>query len=230
MSDDKMTSINLGSNTERWLNYAKVTLPKECPNCHHAILPIRNSSAVFKYAKETHLQVFSWKCPQCFDNYVTFHTRRNLSDVNARFLGITPPLRKRVFSEQLTSLSPRFIEIYHQAASSEAENNLTLAAIGYKFSLEILVKDFAVIILNVPREEISDKSLYQCIEDYLPRMTYIASTKLIQLKGSNFEHHYQKFEPEAFNEFKFYLNALIDLIAVELRLLSTSSSFSEEAD
>ena len=61
-------------------------------------------------------------------------------------------------NDTLATISPRFIDMYNQALQSEYAGNIELAAIGYRASLEVLVKDFAINELHEPANNVEEKN------------------------------------------------------------------------
>lgn len=199
------------------LNGLKYNIPKSCPHCHFANQPIKNSHVLSKY-DGGYLQLFSWKCTQCSEDYVTGHTRKDTNDKSSQFLFIYPTLQPKEFSDFINNLSPRFVDIYKEANWSEQNGNLTVAGMGYRLALEILVKDYAIKEKEIPEDEASKKSLFNAIEDYLPHAEHIIAADVVRLKGNDYAHYKEKLESVEFSEMKFYLDTLIDLINVQLKL------------
>lgn len=217
MSTQKMTKRVYSKNNETWTSELEFTRPINCPHCSFANSPTLNSNQVLQYDKG-YLQVFSWKCTHCSESYVTGHTRKDTADKFSEFLFIFPSLKNKQFSSLLEDLSPRFIQIYNEASTSEQAGHITLAGIGYRLSLEILVKDFAIIELEKDEDEVSKKTLFNAISEYLPNTDHIVSADVVRIKGNDYAHYKEKYTDLEFEDMKFYLDTLIDLINVQLRL------------
>lgn len=213
----QMISREYNNQTDAWLSGLKYSIPTTCPHCNFANKPTRNSQNLFDY-DGGYLQVFSWKCTQCQKNYVTGHTRTGSIDKNSNFLFIFPEPQPKEFSSFINDLSPRFVEIYREANESEQHGNLTIAGMGYRLALEILIKDYAIIENQVPENEASNKTLFNAIKEYLPNAEQIIAADVVRLKGNDYVHYKEKLGDVEFADMKFYLDTLIDLINVQLRL------------
>lgn len=212
--NNKKYGASVGDSSLDGLSYG---IPRKCPHCHFANQPTKNSHQLLKY-EDGLIQIFSWKCTQCGNNYVTGHTRKDSNDKDSKFLFIYPSLQPREFDKLILDLSPRFIEIYHEANWSEQQGNLTVAGTGYRLALEILIKDYALTELKLPESEVIEKSLFKAIEEYLPNAEHVAAADVVRLKGNDYAHYKEKFDNVEFDDMKFYLDTLIDLIYVQLRL------------
>lgn len=205
------------SPTDSWLKGLSYGIPKKCPHCHFSNQPTLNANYVYKY-DEGYLQVFSWICTHCSKYYTTGHTRKDSDDKDSQFLFIFPSLQPREFDKLISDLSPRFIEIYQEANWSEQQGNFTVAGMGYRLALEILVKDYAIIELGLSEDDVAKKSLFNAIEEYLPSAEQVAAADVVRLKGNDYAHYKEKFDNVEFEDMKFYLDTLIDSIYVQLRL------------
>ena len=65
------------------------------------------------------------------------------------------------FSDRISSLSPKFVEIYNQAEKAEQWGLSEICGMGYRKALEFLVKDFAILMSPESEETIKTKQLYQ---------------------------------------------------------------------
>ncbi len=202
---------------DSWLKGLSYGIPKKCPHCHFSNQPTLHNQQVNRY-DSGYLQIFTWICTHCSNYYTTGHTRKNTEDKDSKFLFIYPTLQPKEFSDFINNLSPRFVDIYKEANWSEQNGNLTVAGMGYRLALEILVKDYAIKEKAIPEEEASKKSLFNAIEDYLPYAEHIIAADVVRLKGNDYAHYKEKLEAVEFSEMKFYLDTLIDLINVQLKL------------
>ncbi|UAL53502.1 hypothetical protein [Metabacillus dongyingensis] len=71
------------------------------------------------------------------------------------------------FDEVIENLSPLFVEIYNQANSAEALDLKHVAGMGYRKSLEFLVKDYLINFKNHDEETIKKTFLGACIKNFL---------------------------------------------------------------
>lgn len=118
------------------------------------------------------------------------------------------------FEQNISDLSPRFIEIYHQAEKAEQAGLSEICGMGYRKALEFLIKDY--LIKNNPEseEEIAGELLS-------PSINRIENSKIKTLaKGSawlgNDECHYiRKHEDYSIDDLKVFINAVVAFINSE---------------
>ena len=70
---------------------------------------------------------------------------------------------KDVYKRQI---SERFIDMYNQALQAEYNQNFELAAIGFRSSLEILVKDYACLLYTSNAEHINGHVLIPLLDSF----------------------------------------------------------------
>lgn len=218
MEHDEFITRTYGGYNDSSLNGIHYSIPKCCPICGIANAPVRNSHTSISYTQSLTLQIFNWKCTNCGNKYVTGHTRESWADKNLKFLFIFPSSQPRSFSEKISTLSPRFIQIYKEAYYSEIAGHLSSAGIAYRLALEILIKDYAIVELHKEEKEVVDKKLYAAIENYLPDVNFQKVADVIRLKGNDYTHFKEKYDQVDFTMFKDYLNIFIDLIEVQLKI------------
>lgn len=115
-------------------------------------------------------------------------------------------------NDTLSKISERFIEMYNQALFSEHGGNLDLAAIGYRASLEILVKDYAINELKEPPQDVEKKSLFSAIGDYLHQSELISTADVIRILGNDHTHYKRKYPQHDFSLLKFYMEIFLKQI------------------
>lgn len=218
MEQDEFITRRYGNLSDSSLNDISYSIPKRCPICGIANAPVRNSYTTISYTQSLILQIFNWKCTNCGNKYITGHTRKAWTDKNLQFLFIFPSSQPRSFSEKISTLSPRFIQIYREAYYSEIAGNLSSAGIAYRLALEILIKDYAIVELHKDEKEVTSKKLFSAIEDYLPNVNFQKVADVIRLKGNDYTHFKEKYNQVDFSMFKDYLNIFIDLIEVQLKI------------
>lgn len=218
MSDDKLVNRKFNS-TESWLSGLEYQIPKNCPHCNFSNMPTKVDNKVFTFNNKKMLQLISWKCTNCFEIYITSHLRASsYNEKKSEFVFVYPSMHSRSFSDKIEKLSPRFIEIYKEAAYSEHAGHFSSAGIAYRLALEILIKDYAIQELGKDAEEVARKKLYTAIEEYLPNTNFQKVADVIRLKGNDYTHFKEKFDEVTFDTMKDYFNIFIDLIDVQLKI------------
>jgi hypothetical protein len=130
--------------------------PAVCPICRHNIA----ADNIFQeFACEDWLELF-FRCSniECLRSFIAFYSldSSNTADETAQVFNLKVsfpvlPIERPVTS-QIASISPSFAAIYAQAQAAEDQGLDELAGIGFRRSLEILLKDYCVSIAKTPED------------------------------------------------------------------------------
>ncbi|PHD95396.1 MULTISPECIES: DUF4145 domain-containing protein [Bacillus cereus group] len=182
---------------------ALIYRPQTCPICNYSILP----TYILIYLKDGLNREVLCKCPRrdCasmfFANYTygenpmrdPFRTPFDDDDEYAYVLNNLYPKNKAIksFPKEITELSSAFVEIYNQAYIAEQEELNLICGVGYRKSLEFLIKDFANQLNPADTEKIKKDTLMNCIKKYIdhPKIKSMAE-RAVWL--GNDETHYEK--------------------------------------
>lgn len=166
---------------------------RECPMCHVVLDP-----KVIDYIQTdeinwaTHLVTFY--CKHC-GNY--FHAFFNLIDdfdggKHAILLRTYPNVSAKTdFNEKIKEISPVFDKCFQQSIEAEINNLNLIAGMGYRKSLEYLIKDFTIYQNQENEEEIKKMPLKQVIDKYIDNEK-IKSLAIAATWIGNDETHYAK--------------------------------------
>lgn len=150
-------------------NYNYDRIPTECPSCKAHIEPIHVISIEtgereiggLKYVSLT--RVFGCPNKQCREVFLSDYY---FSKDKNKFIYINSypnSLEKKEFSDNINDISEMFSIIYNQALEAETRKLDQIAGMGYRKSLEFLIKDFLISERN-DEEEIKSKLLGNCIK------------------------------------------------------------------
>lgn len=125
-----------------------IDLPHICPCCSTAYSSNPSFSGFFENALGT-IHLYSlFFCPACEDAFLVTYDFIDDIDRNKCVGNIAVqypfPNNTTSFSNKLSELSPKFVEIYHQAEQAENAGLSELCGIGYRKAIEFLVKDYAI--------------------------------------------------------------------------------------
>ena len=108
--------------------------------------------------------------------------------------------------------------MYHDAELSEENNAIDLAGIGYRASLEILVKDYALANEIDTFENIAKKNLNNAIGQYFKsEMDLQTSADVVRILGNDYAH-WDQHEEYDIETLKSYLQIFIQIINTKLML------------
>lgn len=208
------TEIIQITNQEGYSRNYKITLPKSCPYCN---VPNKPTIEYVTIAEEINSKFSSnailFRCSNC-GFYFVHHTVIRGDTISIESLTENPKI-EYTFPDNIENLSPRFKEIYQEAQLAEHYNLHNLVGVGYRKSLEFLVKDYLIHFKNNPQEEIQSKPLSQCI-DLLEDEKLIALGKSSTWIGNDQAHYVPKHPDKDTTHLKKFIEALVYFVNYEL--------------
>lgn len=200
-------------------NNAEVNLPNSCPHCGTTMNPdfIFSTSMDNRYDNIRIIGIFL----QCTDssclNYFTERYRYSSEFKYFRHIenSYRPPIKVEL-PDNIEKVSPTFVEIYSQATKAEYEGLDQIAGVGYRKSLEFLIKDYAI--RNSPdKEESIKKSLLgQVISEYLtvsPKLQNLA--KAATWIGNDETHYIRRHDDKDIRDMKQFIKSASQFIAAD---------------
>lgn len=202
-----------------------ITLPNICPVCNHAIAPQLISLSLTTPYNGAML----FLCNACNTNFLSYFHATNVGDRNGFFRAydkhVPVNFRGAEFSNEIKSLSPRFIEIYNQALHAETLGLHEVSGMGFRKSLEFLVKDYAIHKNPNDKEKIQSPkySLRNCLNDYV-NDERIKNPSIAAAWVGNDETHYTRIhEDKDINDLKKFINTVVYFIQYESTFDDASS-------
>lgn len=194
-----------------------------CPICNYSIKPIVMSSLYYLITKNQINIVQLLLCPHCKNSFIAQYSDIDKPVASSVIFNIKEPIiaprsyQKQCFSDIINSTSPNFIEIYNQSLAAESQNLDEIAGIGYRKSLEFLIKDFLILKEPNEKESIIKLPLMQCINSYLSDnpMLQTAASRAVWL-GNDQTHYIQKFEDKEIKDLKLLISLTVHWISMIL--------------
>ena len=185
-----------------------------CPMCHSGGHPHFEGGYIINNYESTsgvHLFVILY-CTICKKHFIAkyFGTAGNFK-LEYSFPTNQQPI---MFDDVINNISPQFAVIYNQAKQAEDMGLNELVGIGYRKSLEFLVKDYLIQVQHENENEIKSLMLGTCINK-------ITDNKIQTLaKGAtwlgNDETHYEKRHPNyGVDYIKLFIKTLVEFIVGE---------------
>lgn len=197
----------------------EIDLPNKCPICNTAYgeLPL-TSYYISDYSGNSLYSIFFCPhCQQCFMvKYSIFSTSPSFTDIGQIEQIFPRSLHTTEFSQQLKQLSPQFVKIYNQAELAETTGLTEICGIGYRKALEFLIKDYAIHKNPDANEEIKNKPLVKCIEQYITDDSIITLAKRSAWIGNDETHYVRKHEELDFTDMKTFIEAAQYFISMNL--------------
>lgn len=189
----------------------KYLKPATCPHCGVSVdAPLVERASI--NLDNAFVLTSSCKCTACGKLFI-FSCRKNASsNETAQLISIWPNSESPYTSDYLSIISPRFMDFYNQALRAEMRGDIELAAIGFRSSLEILVKDYAINELSKDVEDVSGKSLCNAIGEYLQQEDLVNTADVVRIFGNDYTHYQEKYPDKDFNILKSYMQIFMHLI------------------
>jgi hypothetical protein len=195
------------------LTYNFNAKPDKCPFCHKSITP--RTYQAFK--KNNQLEIV-FGCPDANCGRIFISQYQMVSTSNTFYYKSSTigNFIEKVFAEDITALSPNFVDIYNQAAKSESLNLFHIAGIGYRKALEFLIKDY--LIKNKPdkEDELKNKFLGNCIKEDINNSNLKKVAERATWLGNDETHYIRKWEDKDINDLKILIELSVRWIEMEL--------------
>ena len=126
------------------------------------------------------------------------------------------PFQSIEFSKRIQEVSPQFSIIYNQAAQAENERLLEICGLGYRKSIEFLVKDYAA--RNNPNDiaTIQAMPLSQCISKYISSKNVQTVASRVVWLGNDHAHYIVKHTDKDLDDLKALVSLTVKWIDMEL--------------
>ncbi len=163
-------------------------------------------------------------CPrrECQSIFIGYYVNRN----GTYFLTGTSKGTKqtREFPQTISDISPNFVKIYQQAEAAEQDGLAEICGVGYRKAIEFLVKDYAIKQNPGRQEEIQNKFLGNCIEEFVDDSRVKGVAKRAVWLGNDEAHYVRQWEGKNLEDLK----ALIRLTVHWLEMVSETERFERE--
>ena len=207
--------------TYRDYNYnEEVDLPNKCPHCGMTMIPhvIYASSNEECQDWSKTIGVFL----QCSDSDCSnYFSERYVSNpqTNSKFKIIPNTYRPPIIidlPENIDKVSRDFVEIYSQATEAESRGLDQIAGVGYRKSLEFLIKDHLIRINPEEEDSIKSKMLGPVISKYLgdfPKLQNLA--RAATWIGNDETHYIKRHDDKDIRDMKQFIRSASQFIAAD---------------
>lgn len=206
-------------------------IPDQCPSCHTALIPLHLTSYYVEMGDmynsgfgKLYSFYFCPKCNECFMAHYSITILGSGYQSYGELAFLTPyGDTKLAFSDRISCLSPDFVNIYHQSEKAEQQGLSEICGLGYRKSLEFLIKDYAIASHPDQAGAIKNEMLSPCIQKYIDSAK-IKSLALASAWIGNDETHYvRKHEDYGIEQLKAFIAAIVSYIDSELSLLQADA-------
>lgn len=183
-----------------------VELANTCPICGVALSPDIISGVLIEYEYEEDSKVFLLNyCPKCQECFISKHFFDAEFGDGYLFSSSSPQTPfENDWGEIISDISPNFVKIYNQSVFAEASNLDQIAGVGYRKSLEFLIKDYLISKATDHSQiaNIKNKFLGKCINEDIdnPQLKIVASRAA--WLGNDQTHYEQLFDDKDISDLK----------------------------
>ena len=194
----------------------KAIYPSKCPRCHGHISPVFISGTFI--GDQIAELVFQCTFSECNGLFISrYESEYGSVHGYFRYCSSQPFLyKKKIFSDEVSGVSPDFIDIYNQSMEAFSRDMHQIAGVGLRKSLEFLIKDF--IIQNNPEKEeaVKKKPLSQCIEKYLKDERVKDLSKRAVWIGNDETHYIKKWHNKDIDDLKVLIRLVVNYIESDI--------------
>ena len=197
--------------------------PEECPLCHFSIKPTKLSIHYYEHGEEKNVAAL-YLCNHCFQVFttlsvvspeiITVYSHKGFKS-DLKYMGPTC-FADRDFEPEVKNLSPQFVKIYNQALHAEQIGLDEIAGIGYRKSVEFLVKDYCIHLHREQEEKIKSKALAQCIREYINVSQIKTLAEKATWIGNDETHYIRKQEDRDITDMKKLIDAMVYYVCMSL--------------
>jgi hypothetical protein len=199
-------------------------LPDTCPICSVAISP----EFILVYEKDKWYSHLLCGCPrnECASLFFAVYSKDMFSvSPTLHFRNCYPYSKiKKDFPQEISELSSNFVEIYNQAYIAEQENLDLICGVGYRKSLEYLIKDYVISLFPAKETKLKGMLLQQCIQQFIAEPTIKQMAERATWLGNDETHYVRKWDDKDLQDLK----NLIDLTVFYISMSIKASRYMEE--
>lgn len=181
--------------------------PDVCPVCKKGGQPLYCYGFLHEGDSGKEMLQLVFRCPlhQCESLYISYYSEGYGGSLNLQESFHIPYFSKETFSEEISAISPIFVEIYNEAFIAEGNNLNYIAGPGYRKALEFLVKDY--LIAKLFKEDLETIKLIK-FEQLAPSINRINDEHIKEMAsraawvGNDETHYVRKWVDKDIEDFK----------------------------
>jgi hypothetical protein len=210
--------LSKGASSNR-INVIIENEPSECPYCHLQNNPHLLSAYCSSDNTNKISAIYQCPSPKCQNFYIAIF-ESNGASVHGSHYSCTEIIggefKKQEFKDVIISISPLFVKIFNQALEAEKEGLNEICGIGFRKSIEYLLKDYVTSKNPSDKDTIAKMHLTDVVNKYITdKNLKDMSSRAIWL--ANDETHYKKqFEDFNLEDVKKLIQLTLYWIEVEV--------------
>lgn len=204
----------------------EIPIPTQCPVCSVAY---SNEPLTSYYVEpescygDDETSVYAvYFCPHCNNlflvHYLIYNRMSMYENYRRGYIAYTHPASeaKTLFTDRIKALSPKFVEIYHQSEKAENNGLTEICGMGYRKSLEFLIKDYAIAFNPSKETDIVKLQLSPCISEYIDNKRIKSLATASAWIGNDETHYTRKHEDYNIEHLKLFVSSAVSYIDSEL--------------
>ena len=120
------------------------------------------------------------------------------------------------YSDRIKDISSNFIKYFNEAEIAENRHLTGICGMGYRKSLEFLIKDYAIY-LKASKDEVEKASLSECINKYIDEPRIKATALASAWIGNDETHYLKKYEDKTLTDLKDFIEGVVYYIEMDSR-------------
>jgi hypothetical protein len=213
------TNVHLDSTMGTATTATIDNVPMQCPICGVQVVP---TFLQMSYSGKKGYTMFC-RCTntECESTFICRYTSSSAINGKVKYslLGIQHDmvLKKEEFSEDITTISPTFVEIFNQAYAAQQLGLADICGVGYRKALEFLIKDYIITGKSDEAEidAIKRKKLGKCISEDVQDSNVKEVAKRATWLGNDETHYVRKWEDKD-------IHSLVNLIRLTIHWIEAS--------
>lgn len=192
-------------------------VPKKCPHCGGiAFSTYQTMTSISSFNHEYYMVVFKKNC--CEKNFICLYRKNKKTSSHQidtyDLLGTIPKyIPTEDIPECIETIAPRFINLYKQSVGTLENGYHELATTGFRNSLELLVKEYAINFLGEDESSVSKLKLIGAINNYFKDLGTDKAAHYIRIIGNDSTHFEQKYEDANPYDLKMYIKLIANRIS-----------------
>lgn len=190
-------------------------LPDSCPICHFGVNP--EFITGIRCGASDNVDVL-FVCPKtnCKKMFIASY---GMDFMKGYFFlkSLLPRTPKTIaVVQEVADISPQFAEIYNQAFQAEAYGLGEIAGVGFRKSLEYLIKDYCTVQNPEKEEDIKKRPIAQVIEAFVSNENIKQCAKRAIWLGNDETHYVRKWENKDIKDLKLLIQITVNWIQQEV--------------
>lgn len=118
----------------------------------------------------------------------------------------------------IPNIAPRFLDLYNQSISALNNNLNDLAIMGFRSSLELLIKEYAINFLNEAESDVAKQKLTEANRNYFTSINLADLSNYIRVIGNDIVHFERKYQPADPEDLRYCIRLILNKIELEYNI------------